>query len=150
MQDHEKTVTMMIDEVHIKPYLDYKGGTIVGSSAHSTEPATAAHVFMIQSLLSPNKDVIHILPVSKLSAEVLHEHAKHIILSVENIGLKVIAVLTDNNALNRKMMSFFATSPQVSIVGPHPADNTRPLFYVVDPVHVLKSVRNNCFNQKNP
>ncbi|KAH9374431.1 hypothetical protein HPB48_015728 [Haemaphysalis longicornis] len=103
---------MMMDEIHIKPYLDYKGGTIVGSSAHSTEPATAAHVFMIQSLLSPNKDVIHILPVSKLSADVFHEHAKHIILSVEKIGLKVIAVITDNNVLNRKMMSFFATSPQ--------------------------------------
>lgn len=141
MKDHEKTVTLMIDEIHIKPYFDYKGGTIVGSSAHSTEPATTAHVFMAQSLLSPNKDVIHILPVNKLSADVLHEHAKHIILSVEKIGLKVIAVITDNNALNRKMMSFFAANPQVSIVYPHPADNTRPLFYVVDPVHLLKCVR---------
>nr|XP_054927547.1 uncharacterized protein LOC129385210 [Dermacentor andersoni] len=62
MQDHEKTVTLMIDEIHIKPYFDYKGGTIVGSSVHSTEPATTAHVFMVQSLLSANKDVIHILP----------------------------------------------------------------------------------------
>ncbi|XP_077484882.1 uncharacterized protein LOC144094883 [Amblyomma americanum] len=150
MKDHEKTVTLMIDEIHIKPYFDYKGGTIVGSSVHSTEPATTAHVFMVQSLLSANKDVIHILPVSKLSAEILHEHAKNIIINVEKMGLKIIAVITDNNALNRKMMSLFATSPQVSIVYPHPADNARPLFYVVDPVHLLKCIRNNWINQKNP
>ncbi|KAH9372061.1 hypothetical protein HPB48_019228 [Haemaphysalis longicornis] len=92
MKDHEKAVTLMTDELHIKPYFDYKGGTIVGSSAHSTEPATTAHVFMIQSLLSRNKDVIYILPVRKLSEE--DEHAKHIILSVAKIGLKVIAVIT--------------------------------------------------------
>ncbi|XP_072144652.1 uncharacterized protein [Dermacentor andersoni] len=149
MQDHEKTVTRMIDEIHIKPYFDYKGGTIVGSSVHSTEPTTTAHVFMVQSLLSANKDVIHIPPVSIMSAEILHEHAKNIILNVEKMGLKVIAVVTDNNALNRKMMSLFAASPQLSIVYPHPADNARPLFYVVDPVHLLKCVRNNWINQKH-
>lgn len=69
-------MTLMIDEIHIKPYFDYKGGRIVGTAAHSTEPATTAHVFMVQSLLSPNKDVIHKLPMCKMNAETLHEHAK--------------------------------------------------------------------------
>ena len=27
---HDKTITLMIDEIHIKPYMDYKGGNIVG------------------------------------------------------------------------------------------------------------------------
>nr|XP_054921687.1 uncharacterized protein LOC129382187 [Dermacentor andersoni] len=148
MQDHETTITLMIDEIHIKPYFDYKGGTIVGSSVHSTEPATTAHVLMVQSLLSANKDVIHILPVSKMSAEILREHAKNIILNVEKMRLKVIAVVTNNNALNSKMMSLFAASHQVSIVYSYPADNARPLFYVVDPVHLLKCVQNNWISQK--
>lgn len=117
---------------------------------HSTEPATTAHVFMIQSLLSPNKDVIHILPVSKMAAETLHEYTKGIILKLEEMGLQVVAVITDNNALNRKMMSLFAKDPHLNIVYPHPADVSRPLFYVVDPVHLLKCIRNNWINQKNP
>lgn len=32
---------------------------------------------------------------------------------------------------------------------PHPADNSRPLFFVVDTVHLLKCIRNNWLNQKN-
>lgn len=46
-------------------------------------------------------------------------------------------------------MKFFANPPQVSSVYPHPADPSWPLFYIMDPVHVLKSVRNNCLNQRN-
>ncbi|XP_077512600.1 uncharacterized protein LOC144123693 [Amblyomma americanum] len=149
MESHEKTVTLMIDEIHIKPYFDYKGGSIVGSSANSQEAATTAHVFMIQSLLSANKDVIHILPVAKMNSEILHDYCKRIILEMESLGLKVIAVITDNNSLNRKMMSLFSENREVSIVYPHPADKSRPLFYVVDTVHVLKCIRNNWINQKN-
>ncbi|KAK8756868.1 hypothetical protein V5799_000430 [Amblyomma americanum] len=149
MEPHEKTVVLMLDEIHIKPYFDYKGGSIVGSSANSQEAATTAHVFMVQSLLSANKDVIHILPVSKMNSEILHEYCKKIILEVESMGLKVIAVVTDNNSLNRKMMSLFSRNHEVNIVYPHPADKSRPLFFVIDPVHILKCVRNNWINQKN-
>lgn len=149
MQPHEKTVTLMVDEIHIKPYFDYKAGSIVGSAANSEEAATTAHVFMLQSLLSSNKDVLHILPVSRMTAEILHEFCKKVILEVESMGLRVIAVITDNNSLNRKMMSFFAEKQEVSIVYPHPADKNRPLFYVVDPVHILKCTRNNWMNKKN-
>lgn len=47
-------------------------------------------------------------------------------------------------------MSFFSETVTVDIVYPHPADNARPLFYVVDSVHLLKCIRNNWLNQKNP
>ncbi|XP_077498110.1 uncharacterized protein LOC144108803 [Amblyomma americanum] len=150
LKPHEKTVTLMIDEVHLKPFFDFKAGAIVGASAHSSEPATTAHVFMTQSLLSSNKDVIHILPVCRMNAETLHQYTRKIIVGIEEMGLKVIAVITDNNSLNRKMMSLFSKEPELSIVYPHPVDNQRPLFYIVDPVHLLKCIRNNWINQKNP
>lgn len=137
----------MVDEIHIKPYFDYKGGSIVGSAANSQEAATTVHVFMLQSLLSSNKDVLHILPVAKITAKILHEFCKKVILEVESMGLRLIAAITDNS-LNRKMMSFFSEKQEVSIVYPHPADNNRPLFYVVDPVHILKCIRNNWMNKK--
>lgn len=31
----------------------------------------------------------------------------------------------------------------------HPSDPSRPLFFVIDPVHILKCIRNNWINQKN-
>ncbi|XP_037526412.2 uncharacterized protein LOC119403555 [Rhipicephalus sanguineus] len=66
LQPHEHTVTLMLDEIHIKPCLDYKGGNTCGAAVNSNEVATSVHVFMIQSLLSSFKEVAHILPVKTL------------------------------------------------------------------------------------
>lgn len=149
MLDHERTVTLMMDEIHLQSFFDYKGGHITGAATNSTSPAKTAFVFMIQSLLSRNKDVVHILPVSKIDANILHSFLRKLIIELEVSGLKVIAVISDNNSINRKAMSFFATPPDVSIVYKHPTDPARPLFFVVDPVHLLKCIRNNWLNQRN-
>ncbi|XP_037510196.2 uncharacterized protein LOC119386976 [Rhipicephalus sanguineus] len=104
---------------------------------------------MTNSLLSAHKDVVHILPVFSIEASHLHDILKKVILGLEKAGLTVIAVITDNNAVNRKVMSFFSKNKTIDIVYPHPADNSRPLFFVVDTVHLLKCIRNNWLNQKN-
>ncbi|XP_064470198.1 uncharacterized protein LOC135384947 [Ornithodoros turicata] len=46
-------------------------------------------------------------------------------------------------------MSFFVNPSRLDIVFPHPSDSSRPLFYIVDSVHLLKCIRNNWVNQKN-
>lgn len=150
LKPHEKIVTIMMDEIHIQPYFEYKGGSVTGAASNSSEAAKTAHVFMIQSLLSAHKDVAHILPVANIEAVQLHAALTKTILELENAGLTVIAVITDNNSINRKVMSLFSETRTVDIVYPHPVDKARPLFYVVDPVHLLKCIRNNWLNQKNP
>lgn len=149
LEDHEKMVSLMIDEMHLKSYFDYKGGNIVGMSYDGKEPAASAHTFMVQSFLSSYKDVVHILPVRKIDAEKLHEVLKKVIIGLEKIGYMVICVVSDNNSINRKAMSFFANPSKISIVYPHPFDSDRPLFFVIDSVHILKCIRNNWINQKN-
>lgn len=46
-------------------------------------------------------------------------------------------------------MKMFLPKPKLSSVYRHPADPARPLFYVVDAVHLFKCIRNNWFKQKN-
>ena len=149
LNSHEKIVILMVDEIHLKQYFDYKGGNIVGMAFNENIAASSAHVFMISSLLSPYKDVVHILPVKAIQAEILHAIIKKIIIGLENIGYFVIAVVTDNHSVNRKAMSFFAKNKSINIVYPHPVSEDRPLFFVTDSVHVLKCIRNNWLNQKN-
>lgn len=48
----DKKATLMVDEIHIKPYFDYKGGNIVGAAYNCGEAATSAFVFMINSIMS--------------------------------------------------------------------------------------------------
>ena len=50
---------LLIDEIHLKPYFDYKGGNVVGSANNTNEVAASAFAFMLSSVLSNYKDVIH-------------------------------------------------------------------------------------------
>lgn len=145
----DKSVILLMDEVHLKPDLDYKGGEIVGAAFDGTENASSAFVFMINSLKSLYKDVVHILPVRKINANILHSFLKAIIIGLENIGFEVMGVVTDNHSINRKCMSLFSDPPQLINVYPHPNDSTKPMFFWFDSVHIIKCIRNNWINEKN-
>ncbi|KAH8026573.1 hypothetical protein HPB51_021983 [Rhipicephalus microplus] len=148
MDDHEKTVTLVMDKIHLQPYIDYKGGGQVGMATNSQNAAKTAYVFMIQSLLSSSKDVVHILPVAKLDAIQLHQFLRELNNGLEATGFRVIAVVSDNNSINGKAMSFFSEPRKVDTVYKHPSDQSRRLFFILDTVHVLKCIRNNWLNQR--
>ena len=45
------TVSLLIDEIHLKPYFDYKGGNVVGLANYTNEVATSAFAFMLSSVI---------------------------------------------------------------------------------------------------
>ncbi|GFV73717.1 THAP-type domain-containing protein [Trichonephila clavipes] len=96
---------------------------------NSEQAATSAYVSMIQSLLSPLKEVVHIMPVRKIHGGKLFAVVKKAIVVLEGIGFKVIGVVSGNNSINRKAMSNFSVPPKLSIVYPHPSDSSNPLFF---------------------
>lgn len=150
MKEYEWTVTLMMDEIHVQPFFffNFKGGFITGAAVNKWCPAKTAHVFMKRSLLSSDKDV-HIPPVAQIEAIMLHYVLRKLIVNIESLGFKVIAVISDNNSINRKTMQFFANLPNVSIAYQHLVDSSRPLFFILDLMHILKPIRNNWLNQKN-
>ncbi|GFS97172.1 THAP-type domain-containing protein [Trichonephila clavipes] len=145
----DRTIILMLDEIHLKPYLDFKGGNILGMAHNSEQAATSAYVFMIQSLLSSLKEVVNIMRVKEIDGEKLFAVVKKTIVELDAIGFKVIGVVSDNNSINRKAMSNFSVPPKLSIAYPHPSDTSNPLFFVIDSVHIFKCIRNNWINQKN-
>lgn len=149
MDDHEKTDACHGRNSSLQPYIYYKGGGLVGMARNSQNAAKTAYVFMIQSLLSSSKDAVHILPVAKIDAIQLHQFLRELINGLEATGFRVIAVVSDNNSINGKAMSFFSEPRKVDTVYKHPSDQSRPLFFILDSVHVLKCIRNNWLNQCN-
>ena len=125
----------MVDEVQLKQYC--------GMAFNENIVASSAHVFMISSLLSPYKDLVHILPVKAIETEILHVVIKKIIFGLENINYFVTAVVTDKHSVNQKAVSFFAKNNSVNIVYPHPVSEDRTFIFVTDSVHVLKYIPNN-------
>lgn len=76
-------------------------------------------MFMMQSLMSSYKDVAHILPVSRISAEELHCVLRRVIINLEDAGFHVVAVIIDSNSISRKVMFRFGRSN-----GPRPQSST--------------------------
>lgn len=92
-----------------------KEGNITGVSWDSNSCANSAHVFMIKSMLSRYKDVVHVLTVKKLLGDILHLLVK-VIMGLEDIGFNVLCIITDNNSLHwveietRKQLSYVSIS----------------------------------------
>ena len=73
---------------------------------------------MISSIFSKYKDVVHLLATRRMSASDLNVMLKKIIVGLEDIKFKVIAVTTDNNSINRKDVSYFVFPPKLLIPPP--------------------------------
>lgn len=107
LKDDQKALALMTDEIYLKPYFNYKAVTVAGASRNSDDPAKSAHAFMVRSILSSNKDVVHILAASSIKGDELHCFSRKLIIRLENIGFKMIAVVTDKNSMNRTIMPLF-------------------------------------------
>ena len=146
----DTTVCLLVGEIHLKPYFYHKGRNIVGLSDNSNEAATSAFVFMLSSVFSLYKDVVHVMPTKCLKAESLFDIVKCIIIGLGGIGFQVVSIITDNNAINKKDISLFCSPPKLSIVYPHPVLKSRPLFFLFGLVHLSRCIRNNWLAQKDP
>ena len=98
---------------------------------------------MVNSVFSKFKEVVHVFPTRRVNAKIFFTILLKTIVGLEEIGFNVIAVVTDNNSTNRKAMLLFAEPAKLSIVYEHPIDKNRPLFFILDAVHILKCIRNN-------
>ena len=102
LQTTDNHVGLLIDEIHLQQFFDYKGGNVVGAASNSKEAAKSAFAFMITSILSKYKDVVHVLPTCKLDGKDLYILIQRTVWGLEKVGFHVISVITDNNAINRK------------------------------------------------
>ena len=71
LQSCDKTVSLLVDEIHLSAFYDYKGGSVVGAAHDAINAATTAFAFMIISTFSEYKDVVHLLPARKMDAQIL-------------------------------------------------------------------------------
>jgi len=72
LQTTDNHVGLLIDEIHLQQFFDYKGGNVVGAASNSKEAAKSAFAFMITSILSIYKDVVHVLPTCKIDGKDLY------------------------------------------------------------------------------
>lgn len=65
VQDHEKSVILMMNEIYIQLYLDYKGGTIVGVASNTSNAADSTCIYDADPSFISRK-CFHVLPIDKI------------------------------------------------------------------------------------
>ena len=112
----------------------------------SLSSSTSTHivVFMVRGLFSGFKFAYAQFPCSSLNGHAFYVLVWECVSRLETIGLKVLALTADGASCNRK---FFKMHKSQLVNSPHKtpniyADEDRPIFFISDPPHLMKIVRN--------
>lgn len=141
LNELERSVILMIDEIYIAKRVEYTAGEIQGLTADGTVASTLL-CFMVKSLTSKYKDLVAIYPVNKLTASKQYECYKEVVTLIESVSLNVTAISVDNAAVNRKFFTDFLCDGTLKTSVLHPVTK-QPIFLIFDPVHNLKNLYNN-------
>ncbi|XP_065644326.1 uncharacterized protein LOC136075356 [Hydra vulgaris] len=139
--DRQKTCILLLDEVYVKPMLQYHGGIVFGKSVNKPHLlANTVLSFLVVTLFNGPKFLYKMLPVRELDAEFLFEQTTLILDAIKNNGGNVVAIVCDGNRVNQKFYNFFEKKEAWCT-----KDN---IFLLFDYVHLLKSIRNNWITEK--
>ena len=145
----ERHVILQMDEVHIRSDASYKGGRVIGSIANSEDPPTTVFSMMVSSLSIKFSTIVRLIPLGSSNAELICPIVKSTICDIEDCGLFVEAVCTDNYPLNVRLYKMFSPDSKLEQKVDHPCDPQRPLILFFDIVHIIKCIRNNWLNHKD-
>ena len=146
----ELLVNVQLDEIYVKPKIQYKGDKIVGC-AENKDQALASRIqcFMISSIKSKNKDVISLTPFQNMVAADLHQLILQVINNVTKAGFRIISLISDNNIINRNSFKLLSGTDILKPYIINPVNKEDKIYILFDTVHLLKCVRNNWINLRN-
>lgn len=146
LNDREKIVCLLVDEIYIKAGLQYKSKNVTGYAENNvSEFAKTIQTFMISSPFGHFKEVVRLVPVSKMTGIQLSDTILETVNLIQKYNFKVLCIITDNNRINQKMFS--TLSPTFCMKNPTYLDDTIYLTY--DFVHIFKNIFFNWLNLKN-
>lgn len=167
--NYQRFVCLVFDEMKIKEDLVYDkhNGKLVGfmdvgdvnnellrfeescknGTACSEAPKLATHMitFMVRGLLSKLDFPYASFPCLSLGGDQLYSIVWGAIRRLEACGFSVLALTCDGASCNRKFLKLHKSSSEESITyktkNPFSVDG-RPIFFISDPPHLIKTVRN--------
>ncbi|CAL1270294.1 unnamed protein product [Larinioides sclopetarius] len=147
LSPHEKLVCLLIDEIYVNPGLNYKGGKVLGKAENVNQQANTIQAFMITSLFSKYKEIVALVPMKNQTADDLYCQTLKVLKLLNNCKYNVLCLISDNNRINRNMFTLMCQGNLANCIS-NPVEPGSKLFFLFDTVHLIKSVRNNWFNEK--
>ena len=169
--ERNRYVTLVMDEVHIKEDLVYDKheGKLVGfvnlgemnNHLHDFESALLGNtkdrplansmlVLMVRGLFSHLNFPYAQFACHKLTGELLVDPVWEAIARLERQGIRVLALTCDGASTNRRLWKMHGSDDGIvyKVNNIFAREGSRPLFFISDPPHLLKTVRNCWWNPK--
>lgn len=139
---------LLFDEIYIQKSEEYIGGECFGA-AEDGELYKGVVCFMVVGLKKTVSYVLHMVPETKISGELLQNEILKCITILQNIGFIVRGVCCDNHSsnvaaykgLSKLQNGDFDKDLKIWVGG-------KPIYLFYDSVHLIKNVRNNLLNRK--
>ena len=152
MTSLEKNVSLIVDEMYIKPEISYSSGKLGGFADNRPDAVAATTILtlMVQSLCGSFRDVVAFFPVCHLTGAEEAKYVRDTIVLIEKSGLNTQCVVCDNSKVNQTMLREFGVAVNDGVltgVASHPIQHDRKLFFIIDPCHLIKCIRNNWLNR---
>ena len=144
LDEMERFVILLIDEVYVQKAVEYSGGKFFGTV--EGELSKTILCFMIKSLHHSYKDVVALIPTSRLTAASMYDHFLAVNRLLITAGFKVAALSVDNAAVNRSFFSLLCNG-ELSPCVANPLNN-EPLHLLFDSTHLFKNLYNNFQRRK--
>ena len=138
------------DEMSLKSNVFYQSNTDeligledLGDGSKTDCLATSAIVFMARGLVENWKQPLaYYLVNESCDSKKVKEKLENVINKVETIGLEVVAVISDIGSNFQKLIKEMGITPE----NPWFIHNGKKIYYLYDPPHIIKAVRNNLIN----
>jgi hypothetical protein len=147
--------SLQIDEMQIRPSITYDKALKVYSGYISKEfkneinDSVATHLlaYMMRSLFSDHKLVVaYYFTGNSINGQSLWEVTQKVIESIEkNNNFRIHSIVTDMGPSNRSMWkcaNIISNRLSINCFTKHPVELERSLFFIADPTHLIKNLRN--------
>ncbi|XP_052129086.1 uncharacterized protein LOC127750738 isoform X2 [Frankliniella occidentalis] len=170
-EKHQRFHNLLMDEIHICQKLVYRksDGRLIGyvklneveeelkqleaavqsSTLSDPDVATCILAFMLKGVSNNVKEVIAAYPSAAMKKEFLYDRVWEVIPACERRGIYILALVSDGCSVNRSFISMHTPATQ-SELHPglvfdtkNPCSPDRNLYFIADPPHLLKTIRNN-------
>ena len=137
LSDMQLYCLVLINEIHIKPSIIYRGNHIIGNSVdHLEKPAKT--ILALMFMMGGPSFVARLIHVHTLTHECLHEQTGRLLEIIHDCGGFVFLVMTDNQSMFKAFHEKYGTANEWSINHPVPNPHFLILFMLYDPTHLLK------------
>jgi len=95
LNQYERTVLLIIDEIYIAKRVEYTSGEMQGLTPDGSVASTLL-CFMVKSLASKYKDLVAMYPIAKLTASKQYECYLEVAALLKSVSFNVVAISVDN------------------------------------------------------